>query len=344
MLTAGRPATLHSLQHLRALAALAVVLFHALQWEDGGFEVGRAGVDVFFVISGVIMWRVTAGRRVAPADFLWRRASRVVPGYWLATLAVAAAAVAWRGFLPEVSPEPRHLVLSLAFIPHLDPYGRPFPTLPPGWTLDYEAVFYLLFAACLLVPERDRLAAIAGALALLAAAGFLFASRYFLGANPMVLEFAAGVWLSRRLETGRLPSAAWGVGLVCLALAAFAGVEASGAFTELWRPLLWGVPATALVAGALSVEAGGAFPALPLATRLGDASYAIYLWHLPATAVLAHALGYANPWLFLPGALAVSTVAGLAAWRWLERPMTAAIRRAVAEFRRSGPADQGRQG
>src|SRR5450432_1983294 len=119
--------TLLSIQYLRGAAALAVVIFHALQWRSGGFEVGRAGVDVFFVISGVIMWWVTADGPVGPWAFLWRRLTRVAPLYWLMTLAVAAGALVSPAFLPEVLLGSRHLALSLAFIPHFDPYGRPFP-------------------------------------------------------------------------------------------------------------------------------------------------------------------------------------------------------------------------
>src|SRR3984957_156703 len=106
-----------SIQALRALAALAVVAYHALQWDRGGFDVGRAGVDVFFVISGFIMWHVTSGREVVPGAFLWRRITRVAPLYWLATFGVLAVALAWPAFLPEVRPGWRHLALSLAFVP-----------------------------------------------------------------------------------------------------------------------------------------------------------------------------------------------------------------------------------
>ena len=169
----GRPEVLVSIQALRALAALAVTTYHALQWADGGFDVGRAGVDVFFVISGFIMWHVTAGRDMAPADFLWRRLTRVAPLYWLSTLGVLAVALVWPAFLPEVRPGWAHLALSLAFIPHLDPKGLPFPTLPPGWTLNYEAVFYLIFAAALAGPRAWRGRVVVGALTAVTAFGFL---------------------------------------------------------------------------------------------------------------------------------------------------------------------------
>ncbi len=332
--------TLFSIQYLRAGAALAVVAYHALQWCDlgsgGGFDVGRAGVDVFFVISGVIMWRVTAGGPVSPARFLWRRITRIAPLYWLATLLVAVIAPIWAAFLPEVRPGLRHLLLSLAFIPHLDPRGLPFPTLPPGWTLDYEMIFYLIFALALAFPERVRARVAIALLAGLVAIGFLFPqSAYFMGANPMLLQFAAGIGLGVLLEKGRVPSRAWGFGLILAAVLIWTLVQAGGLFTELWRPLLWGVPAVLTVTGALAIEAGrsGAAPRGFVhrgLIRLGDASYAIYLVHLPATAVLAHTLGYDRPWLFLPLALAISILAGLATRAWIEIPLLATLR--GAEF------------
>jgi exopolysaccharide production protein ExoZ len=326
------PATLLSIQALRALAALSVVAYHALQWADGGFDVGRAGVDVFFVISGFIIWRVTAGRDLTPRAFLWRRLTRVAPLYWLTTLAVFAIAPIWPAFLPEVRPGWSHLALSLAFIPHLDPRGLPFPTLPPGWTLDYEAVFYLIFAAALAGPRELRGRIVLGALAAVTVFGFLQPEPfYFLGANPMLLQFAAGVGIAMLAERGRLPGPGAGAAMIALATLLLTGVEAGGVFTELWRPLLWGVPAALAVAGAVSLEQGGAFLALPIgASRsiqiLGDGAYAIYLLHLPATAVVAHTLGWSRPWLFLPVALAASLAAGLAGRALLEKPLLRAFR------------------
>lgn len=323
----ARMKPLLSIQYLRAGAALTVVIYHALQWGTGGFDVGRAGVDVFFVISGVIMWTVTDGKVIPPGLFLWRRITRVVPLYWLASVAVAAGAVAWPGFLPQILADWRHLGLSLAFIPHLDPRGRPFPTLPPGWSLNYEAIFYLIFALALAGPPRWRAWTVSGGLTGIVAAGLLARIPiYVLGANPMLLQFAAGLWLAVALRRRALPSAPWGVCMILLALAGWTLVQAGGLFVELWRPLLWGGPAALLVAGALSLEQAGAVPDWPWLRRLGDASYSIYLLHLPAVALVAHMVGPQRVWLFLPLALAASIIAGLAGWRLIERPATAALR------------------
>jgi exopolysaccharide production protein ExoZ len=326
--------TLWTIQYLRGAAALAVVTFHALQWCNGGFDVGRAGVDVFFVISGVIMWRIAVGRETAPLAFLWRRFSRVAPLYWLATLLVAAIAQVWPAFLPEVRPGLGHLLLSLAFIPHLDPRGLPFPTLPPGWTLNYEMIFYIVCALALTrrasAAARARLTA--AILFALVGVGFLFPTTgYFMGANPMLLQFAAGLGLGVLASQGRLPSRAWGLGLIAAAVLIWTLIQMGGLFSELWRPLVWGVPAALTVLGALAVDSGrgpaprgGALHGSLMA--LGNSSYSLYLVHLPATAVIAHTLGYQRPWLFLPLALVVSILAGLATHRWIEKPLLSALR------------------
>lgn len=330
---AGPRAILVSVQALRAFAALAVVAYHALQWGPGGFDVGRAGVDVFFVISGLVIWRSAGGTAAGPWLFLWRRLIRIAPLYWLATLAVAATAVAWPNFLPEVRPGWRHLALSLAFIPHLDPRGLPFPTLPPGWTLNYEAVFYLAFAAALLAPRRWRAPLVMASMA--GCAGFgLLVSRpsYFLGANAMLLEFAAGVALGWILERDGLPRAAWGGAMVAAALAWWTLLHGLGLFNELWRPLFWGLPAFVLVAGAVTWEtrAGPRWTDTGFARRCraaGDASYALYIVHLPATALIAQAMSPdKHPWLFLTAALGFSAAAAAAARAWIEKPLQARLR------------------
>ena len=287
---------------------------------------------MFFVISGVIMWRVTAGRRTSPLAFLVRRATRVAPLYWLMTLLVCALALVWRGFLPEVVPGWRHLALSLAFVPHFDPIGRPFPLLPPGWTLSYEAAFYALFAAALMAPERFRAIAITAQLSVVVAAGFLLSDpAYILGANPMLLQFAAGVWLGVAMQQRLLPGRAWGFALLLLGSAMFAALQITGFTNELWRPLIWGTPAALLVGGALCVEADGGVAKTSPALAVGDASYALYLVHLPATALIAHTLGWRVPWLFITASLCVSLAGALACHAWLEKPLVAWVRAVLSK-------------
>ncbi|MFI4933443.1 MAG: acyltransferase family protein [Caulobacterales bacterium] len=314
------------MQVLRGLAAVLVATFHAFQWLDDRFWIGASGVDVFFVISGFIIWTVTAGRKVNPAAFLWRRITRVAPAYWVMTGVVALIAAFWPMFLPQVALSPRHVLLSLAFIQHTDPHGLVFPVLPPGWTLNYEAIFYVTFAAVLFAPGRLRFPLVIAALFGVCAFGFMNPPAYGLAANPMMLQFAAGVWLGRRhvlrrrIEPGAgLIFALIGVGLMTI-------MYLTHFRSELFRPLLWGFPAVMIVGGAVALEEGGAFRAPRALVRLGDASYAIYLCHMPACALVAHTMGTRPVALFVPTAILVSTAAGFAFHFLIEQPLIAAFR------------------
>ena len=76
-----------SIQYLRAAAAIAVVVYHQFQGKAHGlFDLGKYGVDLFFVISGFIMVAMTESRHTTPLDFLKDRIVRIVPLYWTATL------------------------------------------------------------------------------------------------------------------------------------------------------------------------------------------------------------------------------------------------------------------
>ena len=137
---------LSSIQILRAAAALSVALFHACQWSQADFAVGAAGVDLFFLISGFVLWLAAERAPVSPGAFLWARFTRVAPLYWIWTLIAAAMAAVWPPITAIIHLGLGHLLLSLAFLPHTDPAGGPWPLLPSGWTLVYEAFFYLAFA------------------------------------------------------------------------------------------------------------------------------------------------------------------------------------------------------
>lgn len=303
-----------------------MVAFHAFQLEGDGFWIGAAGVDVFFVVSGVIIWTQALRPDAAPGPFLWRRITRVAPAYWLVTLLVAATAALWPRLLPEVTLSPSHLALSLGFVPHDDPAGRAFPVLAPGWTLTYEAGFYLLTGLSLLAPTRARLPLVLTALGACSLVGFVWTPLYELDFNPMLLQFAAGIWLARRQARGlRLPVGA-GVVFAALGVGILALLWLSGFQDILFRPLLWGLPAVMIVAGALAIEPARKLTPPAALIRLGDASYAVYLCHFPVIALVAAAAGAQRIWLFVPLAIGASLVVGFAFHRLAETPLIAAGR------------------
>lgn len=312
---------LRSIQYLRALAALSVVLYHAGQWSGPGFAIGAAGVDLFFVISGFVMGLTIQDPAAAPKTFISHRLWRIGPPYWLVSLLVFGLALSWPRLLPRVYPVAGDLALSLLFIPHLDPAGMPFPLLPVGWSLTYEMVFYGIVAVCLTQSQKRRFRILAWGLVAVMACGVLIRPAYFLVANPMMLQFLAGALIARAYDQRRLPRQDAGWGLIVAGLALFFGLSWFDLYASLWRPLLWGAPAALIVAGAVSLEAQSAAFKSGWLAILGDASYSIYLCHWPVVVILAKTVGARPSWLFTPLASVAAVGVGLLFWRFVEQPM-----------------------
>ena len=307
-----------SAQYLRALASIGVVAFHT----GRATMLGQAGVDVFFVISGFIMWMVTI-KPVGPGQFLWHRVVRVVPLYWIATLIMAA-------FRGSSAPD---TVKSLLFWPYRDAGDQVWPVLVQGWTLNFEMFFYLLFAATLMIPRRFQLLSLSAVLCSLSAIGIALrphGAALHIYTSPLFMEFLAGVWLSEIVRQGKFPSFNVAVGMLVVGLIGFV-ISLREPAPGLWRPLVWGVPSLLVVCGAISIELRRGLPSIESLKLLGDGSYSIYLFHpFVFYAVFSVVKGPLPPFPALIPVLAV-TVAGAAvgmtAFYLVERPLTALLRR-----------------
>jgi exopolysaccharide production protein ExoZ len=326
-----------SLQYLRGVAAMMVVAFHAFdvlaRLGSGGdseqFMIGLAGVDIFFVISGFIMWIMAEKAYPSPTEFIRKRLIRIVPLYWALTLFLATVAVVKPDLLSTAVFDPAHFVASMLFIPWPHPkLDAAVPLLIPGWTLNYEMAFYVIFAACLLVPPRWRLGSLLGTLGTLAVIGLFVKKGGALGfyTDTLVLEFAAGAvlaWLWQRGVT--IPRA---MSLV-LVVAGFALLYL-GAGATLPRIISLGLPAAMVVAGTVFAEdLLRKRPFQPL-LMIGDASYSIYLSQGIGLAVLAKLWTMAglggDGWqaaAFLVVSVTVGAVGGILLYFSIEKPMLA---------------------
>jgi exopolysaccharide production protein ExoZ len=315
--------TLLSLQYLRAVAALGVVLVHAVERRDWRFDVGQMGVDLFFVLSGLMMWLISDRADRKPGAFLADRLARIAPTYWIATVFVLALwLIGIKAGLDH--PELWHTIKSFLFIPAEYPgKEKIYPLVIPGWTLNYEMFFYVIFAVALFTARTMRLAILTFAIVGLVATGLILRPQGDLAAaytDPIMLEFLAGVWLgviwTSRISVGPalcLVLVASGVGL--LALLSGAG--------DVPRILEWGVPATLIVAGIALYERDHAVAKWPWLLLLGDASYSIYLWHFPTNSFwdrLAEIV-HAPPWLAVAIMVVCGTAFGIAAHLLIEKPI-----------------------
>jgi len=365
---------LSSVQHLRGYAAMAVVVLHArLLAADVATRAGTPvsveilplfgawGVDLFFVISGFVMTQVVANARASASfeagagGFLLRRIARVVPLYWVATLAMATAIAALPASSRESALAPMHVLASLLFVPAPNWKGEWLPVLVVGWTLTFEMLFYAVIAMAL--RWRWRMP-VEGAAALLAVGALLGATGRWpmpwgVMTDPLLLEFGLGVaawWASRHWSPSRPVLRR----CVAMAIAAVVATSVPGALE--WRVVCWGVPAAVLVCALVSHEqqAQGTPQASvtmrgldSIMLRLGDASYSIYLFHLFAVkivarvAIAAHvAPGFAAAIALEVLVILVSAGLGVAIHRIVEAPLLKAAYRAVARTvrrRRAGP-------
>lgn len=116
--------TLVSIQYLRAFAAASVIVYHtllavlAIGPEEPFSIYGLAfGADIFFVISGFIMWTATQGSKPGPRRFLKARFVRVVPFYWLALAVYLGVIFVQGGYTFSGFPRLDEIVKSYLFIP-----------------------------------------------------------------------------------------------------------------------------------------------------------------------------------------------------------------------------------
>lgn len=139
------------IQALRAFAAMLVVMNH-YPGRFTTFAHGYVGVDLFFVISGLIMVVTTNTKNLTTEyayDFLIKRFSRIVPYY--AIMTIIALAVTYKAHDYSGHQALIHTIKSIILVPMWDRQ----PVLEPGWTLSFEMYFYFIFFLSLLF-EKNR--------------------------------------------------------------------------------------------------------------------------------------------------------------------------------------------
>ncbi|MBC7602385.1 MAG: acyltransferase [Ramlibacter sp.] len=255
---------------LRASAAIFVCFFHAMATANGyGYPViglhllegwGWGGVDLFFVISGFIMVYVQRTKQATPTEFFVNRVVRIAPLYWLLTLLLAAliwsvpAAFNTKGIPVDWT------LASLGFTSQLI-FDR-MPVLFDGWTLEFEMMFYVLFAASLALKDFNRSVAVCcGAVVVWAV----------LSRQYLVLEFAMGMCIGwafvRRRFVYERPIVPLAVGLAAFLLTVWTKPGVAD------RVVHYGIPAALILYGSIYIHQS----TNRVFIRIGDASYAIYL-------------------------------------------------------------------
>lgn len=344
---------IHYIQILRAFAALLVALAHMshelvdrqaydplgiIHWMVTG---GQFGVDIFFVISGFIMYHVVVGRPLGPAAaiaFMKKRIVRVVPLYWLYSLLLLAPIILAPAVMNRTGYSAAYLIASFLFIPWARPgTGDLSPLLAVGWTLNFEMFFYLFFAILIALRVRNIVLTLFIAFGGLALAGFWVDQdqvQLWYWTRTMLLEFVFGALIAAGFRRNLALPIGVGIAALLAGLAIWHGASLLGPVNDRSlniRGLTWGL-AAALIVGAISLT-----PRLASATEsrgmrrlfhgIGDASYSLYLCHMFVVRICTLALGgiaQAGGWgvlVYFSVGIAGCIAAARLSYRFVEVPL-----------------------
>jgi exopolysaccharide production protein ExoZ len=346
-----RNSEFRGIQALRCFAALMVVVTHATDiWADHinirprplTWGNGTAGVDIFFVISGFVMMISSAGlqNREHPARvFLWRRLARIVPLYWVLTTVKILTTKIRPALVMHAPPSMWNILASYLFLPSYSASGDIRPVIPVGWTLNFEMLFYVLFAVALSLRVRVTyvLIPVLGALSCAAFYRTPTAPAITAFADPIVLDFLAGVLLAFFFEkTQSIPIKAV-IAAGCIGLLGILAYLPQSS-VSLARAAIYGGGATVIVAAVIACEPYLAKILPGWILLLGDSSYSIYLiqsFTLPIAAALlirgrVFDRGISSglvEWLCIVSGTVATVLVAIPMYKHLEYPMTKALKR-----------------
>ena len=292
------------LQAARALASVAVMLFHMgphlmlvpqfgtlgpwIQW-------GFIGVDIFFVLSGFVVYQSADRARFTWNAFLLRRIARIFLGYWPVLVFMAGVTVLSNDWPTQSVFWKSVFLLSPSLFVNW---------LPTAWSLTYELYFYLWISLICLLAVQMRAILIGCVMTMLVAwnLGWFYLDIFTVisGSQPLSfalpgfgIEFLAGALLAHwRNRDQRFKSRLWArwlliVGamfIICgLLLGSSSPIHAS---VEGMRAVTFGTAGLGCLLIALALADLG-WAVWPSVVLIGDSSYSLYLLHPPLIVLMA---------------------------------------------------------
>jgi peptidoglycan/LPS O-acetylase OafA/YrhL len=325
---------MHGIDGLRAIAVIAVLLFHAFpNVLRGGF----IGVDMFFVISGYIITRTYFGRlqnqQISLRTFYVKRLRRLAPAY-IAVLVVSTVC-AYLFLTPlylsnygeSLFAQPFY-VQNFVFWMQGDYFDNPqTKPLLHTWSLAIEEQFYLLYGLLILLARAHRrmvvpvlIVATIASLVVGVMLGLVSPKTSFYWLPTRIWELTAGVFLgmSRLRLSVAMGSVMRMVGLLAIAMGIVLFHHTS--FFPSIQAVLVCAGTVAVLAGLVArVEADWLLDQ-PVLSYIGKTSYSLYLWHWPIISIAAtwqmEPLTFGQAW----SALALTFVCASLSYRYIEVP------------------------
>lgn len=358
--------TYHSVDILRGLAALSILVFHADHFIRGGGTLDRPewvldqiwvlqlleplrrygglAVMLFWMISGFVFMNIYADTRPSARTFWVNRFSRLYPLHLVTLLLIAAIQLVAMSQLGHSLiyglNDAYHFVLQLFFASEWGlQQGRSFNG--PIWSVSVEILIYAVFY---LFVRFVRISLLLNGLALL---GFAILFRLAPG-NLIVLcgvFFFSGMMVygvySRIPAEARMGWALAAVAMLALLVAGLAVIGPDRFPLSLWLIPIFGLTLFALAVSETSARMGTAYGRLRF---VGDITYSTYLWHSPLQMLFLVGAGFgwwsleiAFNSAFMIGYILFVAFFAYGSFLWLERPAQRWLRKRL--LARSKPAD-----
>lgn len=323
-----------SVQYLRALAALFVLLAHIgfkLEVHSinllSSYKIGSYGVDFFFIISGFIMCLTIDKNKSTVIAFMKARFIRIIPLYWILSF-VALIIFLVNPSLVNSSGGQTSIWASFTLIPNGDKY-----LINNGWTLSFEFFFYLVFSLFIPFGAGQKALTILALLSL-SIIGLLVDTEnsYFkFITSPLLLEFVMGIVAYKLIQFKRI-KLIYSIVLISASLSLLFYVNGSGLESKdviFGRALYAGLPMMMLFLGVVSIE--HLMPKDRILYNIGMSSYSLYLLHpftLSAVTVCFSLVGLMDyAYLYFFSMLLVSCLSGWVCYKFIELPIGDKIRK-----------------
>jgi len=321
-----------SIQYMRAIAAIMVVLHH-IAWKGkqystapiSWYHIGEAGVDLFFIISGYVMC-MTTERKNNVVEFLVARIKRIIPLYWFLSI---ISLIIYLLYPDKVNSSggKTNIFASFFLFPVEDKY-----LIQNGWTLSYEFYFYAIFSICFLIKNNARYLVPAMIIFSLVMIGMLAKSGLFVFnfiTNSLLIDFLFGIIIFHFLrKKNNVVKVEYGVLFVVISLVLFVLIN----FHELGlnRVVKYGIPCVCLFVGMIILESffkdNDKSYLSKILSLIGESSYSLYLFHPFSLVSLSLLLKYVDlakyGWFFVLMLLVGSILSGVICFRFIEKPLS----------------------
>ena len=313
-----------SLQYLRAIAAIWVLITHVFQiceYHPFGYMLaGQYGVDVFFILSGFIIYYTTK-EDSSWVTFAIKRIFRIFPLYWVCLLAYwirdGCSDISWLS-----------VIQNILMMPFSDRVTTRSLIVGQAWSTCYELYFYFLFSVVLFLGvKKHRLplfiiflmftGIVLKKIGILTEYGFMKYLYSLTTPISYLLKFVIGTILAmvfNRLQYFVNQQVIWGGVFAILPFGMLFQYKYSS-LTLLYSSLLFLV---ALLSNeSLKRNANKTFHKIMV--YLGDISFSIYLIHLLVISIVVKYIGTSNVLLVLSITLVLSVGISIITYNCIEK-------------------------